>query len=102
MAKPERPERPDIEIRATVQARELVFHRPPTTRIDHAAEPVGESASGSDGTNLPERVEAHVTYRNVHIDFRLAAELDPEAPQTWASLPLPRRLRPLRAGQRCR
>ncbi|XVQ09325.1 hypothetical protein ACQP1W_43460 [Spirillospora sp. CA-255316] len=76
MGRSERPERPDVEIGASVEAEELVFHREPWTRVEHWAGPEGESASGSDRVNLPERVEARVTYRDVRVDYRVAAALD--------------------------
>ncbi|MFC5750677.1 hypothetical protein [Actinomadura rugatobispora] len=69
-------ERPDVEIGASVEAEELVFRREPWTRVEHWAEPAGESASGSDRVNLPGRVEARVVYRDVRVDFRVAAALE--------------------------
>ncbi|MEW2359743.1 hypothetical protein [Spirillospora sp. NPDC029432] len=75
MVKPERPERPDVEITATVRAEELVFHEVPDVDVTHRAEPEGESASGSTRTNLPDQVEPGTVYRDVHIDFRVAAKL---------------------------
>jgi hypothetical protein len=76
VGKPERPERADVEIGARVEAEELVFRREPWTRVVHWAGPEGESASGSDRVNLPERVEARVTYREVRVDWRVAAALE--------------------------
>ena len=76
MAKPERPRHPDVEIGARVEADELVFHRKPWTRVEHRAEPTGESASGSDRTNVPDRVETHIVYRDIRVDFRVAAALE--------------------------
>jgi hypothetical protein len=76
MAKPQRPVAPDVEISAAVTAEELTFHRRPWTDVTHWAAPAGESASGSDRTNLPEKVDAHVRYRDIRVDFRVAAELD--------------------------
>ena len=52
---------PDVEFRASVRARRLRFHAQPQVRID-------ASRSGSRRTNLPDEVEAHVTYRDVQVD----------------------------------
>ncbi|WP_186404286.1 hypothetical protein [[Actinomadura] parvosata] len=80
MPKPEHPTTPDVEITASAKARELRFHAPPQVSVHATAEPTGECAWGSDRTNLPDQVEPHVTYRDIHIDFRLAARLtDPHA-----------------------
>lgn len=47
----------------------------PETRVEFAGSPRQESASGSNRVNLPDQVEVGVTYRNVKIDYRLAAKL---------------------------
>lgn len=74
-----RPQRPaaeaDVEVNATVVAAELTFHDGPRTRVESFAEPDGESGSGSDRYNLPDRVEPGVTYRDVRVDYRLASKL---------------------------
>jgi hypothetical protein len=54
---------------------ELRFFKPPETDVGFFGEPGHESASGSDRTNLPARVESGVTYRNVRVDYRLASRL---------------------------
>jgi hypothetical protein len=79
MAKPEHPDAPDVEISACAKARELRFHEQPDVSAHQVAEPTGESASGSDRTNLPDAVTTNVTYQDIRIDFRVAAELtDPD------------------------
>ncbi|MGP4097482.1 hypothetical protein [Nonomuraea sp. KM90] len=75
MARPEHPRDPDVEISASATARELRFRTPPEVTVRAEAEPAGECAWGGDRTNLPERVEAGVTYRDIRIDFRVAARL---------------------------
>ena len=60
---------------ATVQADELRFEQAPETEVRFFGEPGHESASGSDRTNLPEKVEPGVTYRDVRVDYRLASRL---------------------------
>ncbi|MGH8868295.1 MAG: hypothetical protein ACRDYU_09895 [Actinomycetes bacterium] len=78
MARPRRPESADVELTATVRARELRFEEAPETRVEFTGEPGHESANGSDRANLPEHVEPWVTYRDVRVDYRLAARvLDP-------------------------
>ncbi|MBF8189336.1 hypothetical protein ITP53_27105 [Nonomuraea sp. K274] len=79
MAKPEHPDHPDVEISASVKARELRFHERPDVAVHRVAEPDGESASGSDRTNLPDQVATHITYRDISLDFRVVSQLtDPE------------------------
>ncbi|GAA1668118.1 hypothetical protein GCM10009733_077060 [Nonomuraea maheshkhaliensis] len=79
MPVPERPEVPDVEIRASVKARELRFRARPEVRTHAETEPSGEHASGSDRTNLPAQVAAGVTYHDIQLDFRIAARLtDPD------------------------
>jgi hypothetical protein len=56
--RPSRPHSADIELLATVQADKLRFDERPETEIRFFGEPGHESASGSDRTNLPDRVEA--------------------------------------------
>ena len=73
--KPTRPESADITFTAKVHAEQLRFHEVPESNIEFTGIPAYESASGSDRTNLPEHVEQDVTYRNVGVDYRLAAEL---------------------------
>lgn len=80
--RPSRPHSADIELLATVQADKLRFDQAPKTEIRFFGEPGHESASGSDRTNLPERVEPGVTYRDVRVDYRLASRLAGPRAQT--------------------
>jgi hypothetical protein len=73
--RPSRPHSADIELLASVQANQLRFDEQPETEVRFFGEPGHESASGSDRTNLPERVEPGVTYRDVRVDYRLASRL---------------------------
>jgi hypothetical protein len=73
--RPRRPHSADIEFVASLEADELRFDEPPETEVRFFGEPGHESASGSDRTNLPEKVEAGVTYRDVRVDYRLASRL---------------------------
>jgi hypothetical protein len=73
--RPGRPRAADIELTASIEADELRFDEPPETEVRFFGEPGHESASGSDRTNLPDKVEAGVRYRNVRVDYRLAGRL---------------------------
>jgi hypothetical protein len=76
---------------ASVEADELRFDEPPETEVRFFGEPGHESASGSDRTNLPEKVEPGVTYRNVRVDYRLASRLaESRAPTPRTGTPPPR------------
>lgn len=69
----------DIRFDATVRARRLRFHEQPRTRVEFFGTTTHESSS--DRTGLPDRVQAGTTYRDVRVDYRLAAALDdPEEP----------------------
>lgn len=73
--RPSTPANADISFTAEVRARELRFHDAPQTRVEFSGSPGHESASGSDRRNLPQRVRPAVTYRDVQVDYRLAAKL---------------------------
>jgi hypothetical protein len=73
--RPSRPHSAEIELLAKVQADELRFDQAPETEVRFFGDPGHESASGSDRTNLPEKVEPGVTYRDVRVDYRLASRL---------------------------
>lgn len=73
--RPNRPSNPDISFTAQVSAKSLRFDDEPDTRVEFTGSPGHESASGSDRVNLPEPVQPAVTYRNVQVDYRLAAKL---------------------------
>lgn len=61
----------DVELEATVRARELRFQQVPETRVELYGTPKHDGDSGSDRTNLPPEVEPHVTYHGVEIDQRI-------------------------------
>jgi hypothetical protein len=73
--RPISPETADVELTATVEADELRFSDVPDTTVSFTGDPGCSSASGSDRTNLPHRVEPGRHYRRVELDYRLAAEL---------------------------
>lgn len=79
---PARLEDADVEIGASVDAEKLRFRRKPKTQVElrgELHEPEGDSevqaASGSDRQNLPDEVEPGVTYREVRVRWRAAAQL---------------------------
>ncbi|MDR0358187.1 MAG: hypothetical protein LBJ87_01795 [bacterium] len=73
--RPGQPENADISFTAQVKARELRFRDAPETRVEFSGSPGHESGSGSDRRNLPQPVRPGVTYRDVQVDYRLAAKL---------------------------
>jgi hypothetical protein len=73
--RPSRPRAPDIEFTSSIKADELRFEEVPETEVRFHGDPDHESGSGSDRSNLPERVEEGVTYRTVRVDYRLATRL---------------------------
>jgi hypothetical protein len=79
---PDRVENADVEIGASVKAKRLRFREKPKTHVEFHGElhePDGhgelETASGSERQNLPDEVEAGVTYRDVRVRWRAAARL---------------------------
>jgi hypothetical protein len=76
------PDQPDVEIRASVKARELTFNKPPRTRVEPYAEPDGQSGSASSRRNLPDQVQPGETYEDVEVDYKTGAKLaDKDASQ---------------------
>ena len=75
---PKRPDRPDIEIGASVQAKKLRFDELPAKDAEY----VGDWSSVTERENLPPELEEGVTYRNVEIGWnvqaRIAAEVNDE------------------------
>lgn len=73
--RPRRPDNADITVTARVRARQLRFGEVPQSSTEFTGAPGHESASGSDRANLPERVEKDISYRDVQVDYWLAAAL---------------------------
>lgn len=57
-------------------ADELRFETEPETEVRFDGSPGRRSVSRSERTNLPDRVEADVPYRDVRVDYRLVSRLD--------------------------
>lgn len=67
---------PDVEISASVRAKELRFERKPEVETSAWGEPEVSGESVSHRENLPEEVRAEETYRDIAVDWRLAAILE--------------------------
>jgi hypothetical protein len=65
----------EILFTATVRADELRFLATPEESVEFTGDADDESTSGSVRTNLPDEVAAHTTYRDVHVDYAIAAKL---------------------------
>lgn len=77
--RPSRERPPDLEIGATVRAKQLRFDKRPDARVEFRGESLAESHSGDERENLPEEVEPDVTYRNVRVGWRAAAWAENQA-----------------------
>ena len=67
---------PDVEIAASVRAKELRFECKPEVRVGAYADSPARAELTSERENLPDEVEPGVTYRDVSVRWRLAARLD--------------------------
>jgi hypothetical protein len=65
----------DILFTAKVKADELRFEAVPDVSVEFTEGSSGESTSGSIRTNLPDKAQKETTYRDVQIDYAIAAEL---------------------------
>ncbi|MFI0369183.1 hypothetical protein ACH35V_14970 [Actinomadura sp. 1N219] len=71
----------DILFTAKVKADELRFDVAPEVSVVFTGNASGDSTSGSDRTNLPDKVEENTTYRDIEIHYAIAAKLDaPDSP----------------------
>jgi hypothetical protein len=66
----------EILFMATVRADELRFRTAPESSVEFTGDAAAESGSGSMRVNLPEEVAVHTTYRDVRVDYAIAAKLD--------------------------
>ena len=62
---------PDLAIDARVTARELLFRKVPTPRVEFTGRPRRETVWESERQNLPEEVQPGVTYRDIGITLRI-------------------------------
>lgn len=72
---PGRRECADIMFSARIEAAELYFHTAPDSSVEFPGDSDETSTSGSRRTNLPDRVTEGVAYRDVRIDYAIAARL---------------------------
>jgi hypothetical protein len=68
--------KPDVEISASVRAKELRFERKPEVEIDIFGEPAVSGGSVTERENLPDELEPSKTYRDFSVRWRLAARLE--------------------------
>jgi hypothetical protein len=69
-------ELPDVEVSASLRARELRFERVPRTRVWFDGEPGVRSRSRAERESLPDEVEPGVTYRDIRVRWRAGARID--------------------------
>ena len=62
---------PDLAIDARVTARELLFRKVPTPRVEFTGRPRRETVWEAERQNLPEEVQPGVTYRDIGITLRI-------------------------------
>ncbi|MEV4000737.1 hypothetical protein [Actinomadura sp. NPDC049753] len=65
----------DILFTAKVKADELRFEVVPDVSVTFTEGSSDESTSGSARTNLPDQVKKETTYRDIQIDYAIAARL---------------------------
>jgi hypothetical protein len=66
---------PDVEIAAAVRADEVRFECKPEVRVVAYSDSPASAESLSERENLPDELEAGVTYRNFAVRWRAAARL---------------------------
>jgi hypothetical protein len=66
---------PDVEMKFSVRAEELRFECKPEVDVVAFADSPATAESQSERENLPEQVEAGVTYRDVAVRWRAAISL---------------------------
>ncbi|MFI0480342.1 hypothetical protein [Actinomadura sp. 9N215] len=69
----------DILFTAKVKADELRFDIAPESSVVFRKDVDDDSTSGSDRTNLPDKVQENTTYRDIEVHYAIAAKLDPDA-----------------------
>lgn len=66
---------PDVDVSASVRARELRFGIVPETKVWFEGEPAVRSSSRTERENLPDEVEPGVTYRDIGVRWRARARI---------------------------
>jgi hypothetical protein len=70
---------PDVEISASVRAKELRFECKPEVKIGAFGQPAVSAESVSERENLPDELEPGETYRDFAVRWRLAARIEDES-----------------------
>ena len=65
----------DVEVLTGVRAKSLRFGRVPETKLTFSGEPAERSSSKTERENLPEEVEAGVTYRDVKVRWQARSRI---------------------------
>jgi hypothetical protein len=74
----------DVEVFTSVRADDLRFETVPETKVSFEGEPAERSSSKTKRENLPDEVEAGVTYRNIEVRWQARSRIvhpsDPNDP----------------------
>jgi len=65
----------DVEVFTSVRADELRFESVPKTKVWFEGEPAQRSSSKTERDNLPDEVEAGVTYRDIRVRWRARSRI---------------------------
>jgi hypothetical protein len=65
----------DVEVFTSVRADELRFGNVPKTKVWFEGEPAERSSSKTERDNLPDEVEAGVTYRDIGVRWRARSRI---------------------------
>jgi hypothetical protein len=65
----------DVEVFTSVRADELRFESVPETKVSFEGEPAERSSSKTERENLPDEVEAGVTYRNIEVRWQARSRI---------------------------
>jgi hypothetical protein len=65
----------DVEVFTGVRADELRFGTVPETKVWFEGEPAERSSSKTERENLPDEVEAGVTYRNIEVRWQARSRI---------------------------
>ena len=68
-------ENADVEVFTSVRADELRFESVPKTDVSFEGEPAERSSSKTERDNLPDEVEAGVTYRDIGVRWRARSRI---------------------------
>ena len=72
---------PDVEISATVRAKELRFECKPEVEVGASGDSPHSAESITERENLPDELEPGTTYHDVVVRWRMAARLEDAPPE---------------------